>query len=1452
MKTRSCPIVIGLYVWAIALIGSGTAQTTVQISLPGPAGSGQFGTAVKALPNGNFVVTDPSYDEGGKADVGAAYLYNGASLTLISRVTGSAAGDRVGSGTVTVLPSGDYVLLSPDWTSGAAAKVGAVTWCSATTGCAGEVSATNSLVGSQVNDAIGIWSAVWLLPSGNYVVVSPDWANGGAAKAGAVTWCSGTAACTGVISAANSLVGSHAGDQVGYAVTAFGELSVLANGSYLVSSPFWAGNAGSVTLCGGTTGCTGVVSAANSLVGSQPNDYVGGGGAGDGVLMLPNSDYVASSPNWANGPAANAGAVTLCSGTTGCTGTVTPSNSLVGTQADDEVGMVVYLLTNGHYVVASRFWANGTAKEAGAVTWCNGTTGCTGPVSAANSLVGGTAADAVGWGLGRPLTNGNYVVMAPFWDNGAVANVGAVVWCDGTTGCRGPVTAASSLVGARAGDLVGRRGFLGEGVHALTNGNYVVSSGTWANGAAANAGAVTWCNGTTGCTGVVNTTNSLVGSKTNDFVGNFGVTPLSNGNFVVRSIEWDNGAITDAGAATWCSGTTGCTGVVSAANSLVGNANGASLAWYFLAVETLANGNYVVRNTCWKNGAATGAGAVTLCSGTAGCVGVATAANSLVGSQTNDRVGELLTILASGDYVVSSRSWANGGATEAGAATWCNGTTGCAGVVSAANSLVGSTAGDRVGGVAYGLAGGGYVMNNYVWSNGATATVGAVTWCSAATPCAGPVSAANSLVGGAAGDRVGGGEMIRALAQGDYVFRSSSWDNNGTVDAGAVTRGNGAAGSAVGLLTAQNSVRGTAASGGASLQVEYYAPTDRLMVGRPADNVVTVVFSAPAPTVTNVMPGVGPMGGGTVVTITGTGFVAGATVTIGGVAATNVTVVSATQISATTGAHAVGAVDVVVTNADAQAASAASAFTFVAGLAPAPTVTSVLPASGPTLGGTPVTIIGTNFVAGATVTLGGVAATGVTVASAAELTATTGAHAAGVVDVVVTNSDTQAGTSAGGFTYAASTSRKYYLAEGATVWTFDMTLAILNPSVAAAPVTVTFFKEDGTQVQTSLTMAAGSRDTLHVADVEGMSGVSFATMVDSTTGVPLVVERTMMWDGGHGAHGGTATETLSPTWYFAEGVQGAFDSFLLVANPGDVAADVTLTYLLDSGSPVVRTATIGPRTRGTFWAGSVPELGFRSFATTVTSTQPVVAERAVYFGAARRWDGGTAAMGVTALSTAWYFGEGASGPTFDLYLLLANPNPTAATATVTYLLPNRTTVERTYAVAAQARRTVWVNGEGLGLTQATGLAMQVQADQPILAERAMYWPAPYPAWRDGHASPGTPTTGTQWALAEGRIGGSDNCQTYLLLGNPGAAASEVQVTYVRAAGQASVVKTYTVPATSRLTVWVNGVSELSNETFGMVVGVLSGLPIVAERAMYWDAGGVWWAAGTAAMGIKLQ
>jgi hypothetical protein len=163
----------------------------------------------------------------------------------------------------------------------------------------------------------------------------------------------------------------------------------------------------------------------------------------------------------------------------------------------------------------------------------------------------------------------------------------------------------------------------------------------------------------------------------------------------------------------------------------------------------------------------------------------------------------------------------------------------------------------------------------------------------------------------------------------------------------------------------------------------------------------------PPPTVTSVSPASGPSSGGTTVMIAGTGFVAGAAVTIGS-AATSVNVVSESEITATTSTALAGSDEVVVSDAGGTSTGGPS-FTYL----PPPTVTSITPTSGPSAGGTPVTIHGSGFLGGATVTIGN-AATSVNVVSETEIRATTAPTSAGSDEVVVSDAN---GTSTGGPSY---------------------------------------------------------------------------------------------------------------------------------------------------------------------------------------------------------------------------------------------------------------------------------------------------------------------------------------------------------------------------------------------------------------------------------------------------
>jgi large repetitive protein len=159
----------------------------------------------------------------------------------------------------------------------------------------------------------------------------------------------------------------------------------------------------------------------------------------------------------------------------------------------------------------------------------------------------------------------------------------------------------------------------------------------------------------------------------------------------------------------------------------------------------------------------------------------------------------------------------------------------------------------------------------------------------------------------------------------------------------------------------------------------------------------------PSPSVTAISPNHGPVQGGTLVTLTGTNFLEGASVFIGGVPAFAVTVTSPTTATAVTNSSGVGTFDVRLVNPDTQAATLPMAYTFD----PAPTLTAVAPSQGTTAGGDTVTLTGTGFLAGASVVFGTTAATSVTVVSSTQVTAVTPARSAGVVSVTVRNTDGQ-------------------------------------------------------------------------------------------------------------------------------------------------------------------------------------------------------------------------------------------------------------------------------------------------------------------------------------------------------------------------------------------------------------------------------------------------------------
>lgn len=755
--------------------------TYIATDIVGPAGSGAFGDQVLVLSNGNIVITDPLFDGPAGADIGAVYLYDGGTHQLISTLTGSTPGDQVG-------------------------------W-----------SYQHGLIGAtEVGDS-------------NFVVPSKHWHNGAAADAGAVTWVDGGTGLNGTVSAANSIVGASALDSVGRA-----PITVLTNGNYVVPTELWdnvgAADAGAVTWGHGDGLTAGVVGPSNSLVGVSANDRVG-----DDIVRLANGNYVVSSPDWGT---LNWGAVTWGDGNGGTVDIVTTGNSLVGSAQDDHVGSGgVVALTNGNYVVGSGSW-DGAVANVGAVTWGNGLGGTTGQVTSGNSLVGTSQGDSVGFNAQahiKALGNGNYVVGSPSWNSALFQDVGAATWGDGTAGTTvGQITSGNSIVGSFTDDSIGLF------ITPLTNGNFVTYSSHWGAG---DVGAVTWGSGAGGTHGAVSDMNSLVGSTPHDEVSYWGgVVALTNGNYVVGTKYWQTAPGVHVGAVTWGNGATGKTvGAVTQNNSLVGVQNGDDIAE---KIVPLTNGNYAVGSPAVDSaGGNVNVGAVTWGNGLGGTTGQVSIATSVTGTSDWDSLGVTLLALTNGNYVAASPSWDNTNAIDAGIVTWGRGDGPMTGVAAPATSLVGTHTKDLVGLILTALPNGNYVVGSPQWGDGNAPTVGALTWGDGTDGTRGVVGPGNSLVGSTADDQIGpelgSFERLTVLPDSRYVALSFSWDNAGTVDAGAATLGD--ANTIVGPITAGNSlVTGHDLAGNVPAM---FTTDGSVAVPRPGSNRVTLLHKATPPAV---------------------------------------------------------------------------------------------------------------------------------------------------------------------------------------------------------------------------------------------------------------------------------------------------------------------------------------------------------------------------------------------------------------------------------------------------------------------------------------------------------------------------------------------------------------------------------------------------------------------------
>ncbi len=561
----------GAVTWASMIDGVGGMISSTN-SLVGSTSFDLVGSGgLTVLPNGNYIVSSAAW-----AGRGAVTFGNGATgisgpVSAENSLIGSTFFDQVGSGGITILANGNYVVASPKWDRAGIIDAGAVTWGHADTGVSGTVSPNNSVVGSTSFDYVSGHAANGVVPltNGNYVVESPLWDHGEMVDTGAATWCDGNVGRVGELSSSNSMVGSSALDRVGReGVTA------LANGHYVILSTSWNAGAGAATWGDGAMGSHGLVSMENSLVGQTADKAVGA----RGVLPLTNGNYVVLS--------SERNAATWANGAIGLSGTVNESNSLLGWGGYRVSSAMA--LPNGNYLVQT-----GTL-----LTFGDGDQGFSGLVNLLNSLYPP--------GEITPLSDGNLVLNNHFghiWMSGEAVRTGSlpssdyfrypypnrdvyplvpllnghylmvgsesVTWAGGGRNRPGAVSADNSLVSNWPENEIASGG-----VTVLTNGDYVVVSPTWGVWPETDEGAVTWGSGTEEIRGAIRRDNSLTGDSPGDQVGSGGVYALPHGRYAIHSPYWDHIVRADVGAMTLIDPNATTSGTVASQNSFLGTVTG--------------------------------------------------------------------------------------------------------------------------------------------------------------------------------------------------------------------------------------------------------------------------------------------------------------------------------------------------------------------------------------------------------------------------------------------------------------------------------------------------------------------------------------------------------------------------------------------------------------------------------------------------------------------------------------------------------------------------------------------------------------------------------------------------------------------------------------------------------------------------------------------------------------
>ena len=300
-----------------------------------------------------------------------------------------------------------------------------------------------------------------------------------------------------------------------------------------------------------------------------------------------------------------------------------------------------------------------------------------------------------------------------------------------------------------------------------------------------------------------------------------------------------------------------------------------------------------------------------------------------------------------------------------------------------------------------------------------------------------------------------------------------------------------------------------------------------------------------------------------------------------------------------------------------------------------------------------------------------------------------------------------------------SPAKTWYLPEGSTNWNFATWLLIQNPNGGKATCKVTYMIEGEAPKEFTKEVPANSRESFSMQDDIGNKDASIKVESD----VPVIPERAMYRNNRREGHDSIGTTSPAQDYYLAEGTTAwGFTTYVLVQNPSAQTCDVTITYMTSSGAQPQASFPMSGNSRKTIRVNDVPGMGSTDFSTAVHGSQPIIAERAMYWGAdTPQGEACHDSIGMASAHMTFYLPDGQSSEGRETWTLVQNPNGTPVQVTISYLLAGGgTPVTFTDTIPANSRKTYNMADKGVN-GRAAVLVQSAPSGRPIMCERAMYW-----------------------------------------------------------------------------------------------------------------------------------